>query len=71
MGGQYPQGMHPKSFTLGVGSLNKAIGGYENPGHTAVFQINEIVHTARCTRSSVGQGFYNGCTFGGNLLAQV
>ena len=63
--------MHAQGLSLGIGRLRKSVGGYENARYPAVLKIDEIVHTARCTRASVGQGLHHRGAFGGDSLAQV
>ena len=69
MTGEHPAWMHSQGLSLGVGRLSEAVRGYENTRYSEVLQIDYIVHTARRTGPSVGQGFDHRPALGGDLAA--
>ena len=61
------------SFRLGL-RLSPALeldGCHENTGQSPLFQIDDVVHTARRAATSIGQGFDHRLALNGNLLAQI
>ena len=43
----------------------------ERAGDSSDFHICRVVHTARCARASIGEGFEHRVTLGGDPLAQI
>ena len=56
---------------MGLGGFGKRFGGHHHTGQATAFQVIDVVHTARRTRSSIGEGFDDRRTLGGDLVAQV
>mgnify|MGYP000374082452 CR=1 FL=1 len=61
----------PESFRLRIGGNYKRIRGDEHRRHTASFKIGYVVHTARRTTASIGQGLDHDLALDGDLVAQV
>ena len=69
MGGQHPERVHTQGPALRIGCLSEAIRGHEHSRHPPALEVDDVVHTARRARSSVGQGFDHRAALGGDLAA--
>ncbi len=61
----------PQSLGLGAGRIAELGGGKDRRRNAGFLKKDSVVHTARCTRPSIGQGFNNQMALLGQLLARV
>lgn len=69
--GEYACYLKTQRFGLDFRSVHKRGGGHKNPGDASPFKIVDVVHTARGTRTSIGECFNNRMATGGDFVAQV
>src|SRR5437773_5789603 len=58
-------------FRLPLGAVDELLGRDEDRGHAARLEIDDVVHTARRARPSIGERFDDGVAACGDLVAQV
>ena len=63
--------VQPEGPRLGCDGVPEGIGGDYHPGKSPPFEIVDVVHTARRTRSSIGERLYYRVALAGYLVAEV
>ena len=63
--------VQPEGPRLGCDGVPEGIGGDYHPGKSPPFQIVDVVHTARRTRSSIGERLYYCVALARYLVAEV
>jgi len=65
------RGIEPERTRLALGAVDERFGGNEHAGNPAALEVDDVVHTARRARSSIGERFDDRVASRGDLVAEI